>query len=100
MDLSRHYHRHRYPIEVVARCVWLYFRYSLSYRDAEEMMLECGVTVSYETIGARCQKFGAEYSNRLKKCRGSIGDTWHLDQVYLKADGRNQYLWRPRRSRG
>jgi putative transposase len=94
MELSRHYHRYRYPIEVVGRCVWLYFRYSLSYRDVEEMMLERGVTVSYETIRAWCQKFSAEYSKRLKKCRGPVGDTWHLDEVYLKIDGRNQYLWR------
>lgn len=57
-------------------------------------MLERGVTVSYETIRAWCPKFGAEYSKRLKKCRGPVGDTWHLDEVYLKVDGRNQYLWR------
>jgi putative transposase len=94
MDLFRHYHRHRYPIEVVSRSVWLYFRYSLSYRDVEEMMLERGVTVSYETIRAWCQKFSAKYSKRLKKWRGLVGDTWHLDEVYLKIDGRNQYLWR------
>jgi putative transposase len=94
MNQSRHYHRHRYPIEVVGRCVWLYFRYSLSYRDVEEMMLERGVTVSYETIRGWCQKFGGEYSKRLRKCRGPVGDTWHLDEVYLKIDGRNQYLWR------
>jgi putative transposase len=94
MNQSRHYHRHRYPIEVVGRCVWLYSRYSLSYRDVEEMMLERGVTVSYETIRAWCQKFGGEYSKRLRKCRGPVGDTWHLDEVYFKIDGRNQYLWR------
>ena len=94
MDLSRHYHRHRYPIEIVGRCVWLYFRYSLSYRDVEEMMFERRVTVSYETIRAWCRKFGAEYSKRLKKCRGTVGETWHLDEVYIKIDGRNQYLWR------
>lgn len=57
-------------------------------------MSERGVTVSYETIRAWCQKFGAEYSKRLKKCRGPVGDTWHLDEVYLKIDGHNQYLWR------
>jgi putative transposase len=72
----------------------MYFRYSLSYRDVEEMMLERGVAVSYETIRAWCQKFGGEYSKRLKKCRGLIGDTWHLDEMYLRIDGRYQYLWR------
>lgn len=69
MDQLRHYHRHPYSIEVVSSCVWLYFRYCLSYRDIEEMMLERGVTVSYETIRVWCFKFGAEYSKRLKKCR-------------------------------
>jgi putative transposase len=94
MDLSRHYPRHRFPIEVIARCVWLYFRRSLSYRDVEEMMLERGVTVSYETIRSWCLKFGAECAKRLKKCRSPIGDTWHLDEAYLKINGRNQYSWR------
>jgi putative transposase len=79
---------------VVSRCVWLYFRDSLSYRDVEEMMHERGVTVSYETIRTWCLKFGTEYSRRLRKCRGPVGDTWHLDEVHLKIDGRNQYLRR------
>ena len=57
-------------------------------------MFERGITVSYETIRSWCQKFDAEYSRRLRKCRGPIGDTWHLDEVYLKIDGRNQYFWR------
>jgi putative transposase len=94
MDCAARYHRHRFPIEIVSRCVWLYFRYSLSYRDVEEMMFERSVTVSYETIRAWCRKCGGEYAKRLKKCRGPVGDTWHLDEVYLKIDGRNQYLWR------
>ncbi len=94
MDISRRYPRHRFPIEIFGRCVWLYFRYSLSYRDIEEMMFERGVTVSYETIREWCFKFGAEYSKRLKKCRGPVGDTWHLDEAYLKIDDRNQHFWR------
>jgi putative transposase len=66
----------------------------LSYRDVEEMMFERRIVVSYEAIRAWCAKFGAEYSKRLKKCRGPIGDTWGLDEVYLKIAGRHQYLWR------
>ena len=57
-------------------------------------MFERGVTVSCETIRVLCSKFGVEYSRRLTRCRGPLGDTWHLDKVYLKIDGRNQYLWR------
>jgi putative transposase len=58
------------------------------------MMFERGVTLSYETIWAWCQKFGGLYSKRLRQCRGPVGDSWHLGEVYLKIDGRYQYLWR------
>jgi putative transposase len=94
MDKTCCYHRHRFPVEILSLCVWLYFRYSLSYRDIEEMMFERGVTVSYETIRVWCTKFGAEYAKRVKKCCGPMGDTRHLDEVYLEFDGRYQYLWR------
>ena len=57
-------------------------------------MFERGITVSYETIRVWCSKFGAECLKRSKKCRGPVGDAWHLDEVYLKIDGHNQYLWR------
>jgi putative transposase len=60
MNLCCHYHRHPYPIEVISRCVWMYFQCSLSSRGVEEMMFERGVTVSYETIREWCSKFGAE----------------------------------------
>jgi putative transposase len=58
------------------------------------MMFERGISVSYETVRVWCLKFGAEYSKRLRKCRGPVGDTWHLDEVFLKIDGRQKYLWR------
>lgn len=74
MDISRNCHRHHYPIEVIGRCVWLYFRYSLRYRDVEERMVERGVTVSNETIRAWCQKFGGAYSKRLRKCHSPVAD--------------------------
>jgi len=89
-----HYHRHRYPIDVISQCVWLYFRFSLSYRDVELMMAERGVVVSYETVRAWCSKFGREYAKRLRRNRGRLADTWHLDEMYLKIDGNFQYLWR------
>jgi transposase-like protein len=60
------YARHRFPAEVISHCVWLYFRFSLSYRDVEELMAERGVTVTYETIREWCQKFGRAYAKRLK----------------------------------
>ena len=74
--------------------MWLYFRFSLSFRDVDEMMAERGVVVSYETIREWCQKFGQSYAKRLPARRGHLGDRWHLDEVFLKIQGKLQYLWR------
>ncbi len=81
------YHGYRFPPEIISYCVWLYFRFSVSYRDIEELMAECGVTVTYETIRAWCYKFGQDYAKRIRARRGQLGDTWHLDDVYLKIGG-------------
>ena len=94
MNSNRRYKGHRFPIDVISQCVWLYFRFSLSYRDAELMMAERGLVVSYETVRRWCDKFGREYAKRLRRCQGPPGDTWHLDEVYLKINGQFQYLWR------
>src|ERR1700694_420277 len=88
------YKGHRFPAEIIGHCVWLYFRFSLSFRDVEEMMAERGVVVSYETIREWCQKFGQSYAKRLRARRGHLGDRWHLDEVFLKIQGKLQYLWR------
>ena len=88
------YSGYRFPPEIISYCVWLYFRFSVSYRDIEELMAERGVTVTYESIRAWCYKFGQDYAKRIRARRGQLGDTWHLDEVYLKIDGRLQYLWR------
>jgi putative transposase len=88
------YHGYRFPPEIISYCVWLYFRFSVSYRDIEELMAERGVTVTYQTIRAWCYKFGQDYAKRIRSRRGRLGDTWPLDEVYLKIDGRLQYLWR------
>jgi putative transposase len=88
------YKGHRFPAEIISHCVWLYFRFSVSFRDVEEMMAERGVVVSYETIRGWCQKFGQSYAKRLRARRGHLGDRWHLDEVFLKIQGKLQYLWR------
>jgi putative transposase len=88
------YYRHRFPAEIISRCVWLYFRFSLSYRDVEEMMAERGVAVSYETIRDWTIKFGGLYAKRLKSKAKRPGDCWHLDEVFLNINGTRQYLWR------
>ena len=88
------YQSHRYPVEINNDCVWLYFRFPLSFREVEELMLERGVVVSYETIRLWCAKFGQAYANQLRRRRSRPGDTWHLDEVFIRINGRQHYLWR------
>ncbi|MFJ8188138.1 IS6 family transposase [Streptomyces sp. NPDC096105] len=92
--MSPSYKGHRYPVEVISHCVWLYFRFPLSFREVEELMLERGVTVSYETIRRWCVKFGQQYANLLLRRRPRPGDEWHLDEVFIKINGEQKYLWR------
>ncbi|MGY4920678.1 IS6 family transposase [Streptomyces sp. 900116325] len=92
--MSPSYKGHRYPVEVMSHCVWLYFRFPLSYREVEEVMLERGVIVSHETVRRWCRKFGQAYANALRRRRPGPGDTWHLDEVFIKINGVQKYLWR------
>jgi putative transposase len=74
--------------------VWLYFRFPLSFREAEELMLERGTVVSYETIRRWCGKFGQTYAGALRRRRPQSGNKWHPGEVFIKINGRLQYLWR------
>ena len=74
--------------------MWLYFRFPLSFREVEELMLVRGVAVSYETIRRWCAKFGQAYANQLRRRRPRPGDKWHLDEVFVGINGRLRYLWR------
>jgi putative transposase len=74
--------------------VWLYFRFSLSYRDFVELIAERGFTLSYEAVRYWCRKFGQAYANQLRRRRPRPGDKWHLDEVFLIINGQRQYLWR------
>lgn len=94
MDTVPSYRGHRYPVEIISHCVWLYFRFPLSYREVEELMLERGVVVSYETVRRWCAKFGQGYANRLRRRRPRPGDKWHMDEVFIKINGELHYLWR------
>jgi putative transposase len=91
---SSSYKGHRYPPEIIAHCVWLYHRFPLSFREVEELMLQRGVVVSYETIRQWCAKFGQVYANRLRRRRARPGDKWHLDEVFIRINGTIHYLWR------
>ncbi|MFC1232284.1 IS6 family transposase [Streptomyces sp. Sce081] len=79
---------------MIAHCVWLYHRFPLSFREVEELMLERGVLVSHETVRRWCATFGQAYANGLRRRRPRPGDKWYLDEVFLKIDGEQQYLWR------
>ncbi len=88
------YKGYRYPVEVINQCVWLYFRFPLSFREVEELMLVRGVMVSYETIRRWCAKFGPVYAAGLRRRQPRPGDKWHLDEVFVKINGELRYLWR------
>ena len=81
-------------VEVISHCVWLYFRFPLSFREVEELMLQRGVIVSYETVRRWCLKFGQAYADGLRRRRPRPGDKWHLDEVFIKINGELKYLWR------
>ena len=91
---SNKYHGHRFPTGVISHGVWLYYRFSLSLRDVEELLAKRGITVTHETIRQWCRKFGPEYARKLKRRQGRLGDVWHLDEVFVKIGGERQYLWR------
>ncbi len=88
------YKGHRFPPEIIQYAVWLYHRFSLSHRDIEDLLAERGITVTYESIRLWCIKFGLKYVRRLKKKHQGYGDTFFIDEVFVKIDGKQHYLWR------
>src|SRR5215217_3200752 len=88
------YKRHRFPPEIIAHAVWLYFRFPLSLRLVEEMLLERGIVVSYETVRRWALKFGPAYARRLRRKAPSRRDIWHLDEVAVTIAGEKHWLWR------
>jgi putative transposase len=92
-DTAR-YKNHRFPGEIISHGVWLYYRFTLSYRDVQELLFERGITVSHEAVRQWSRKFGQEYANRLRRRRPQPGDKWYLDEVFLTINGKRHYLWR------
>jgi putative transposase len=88
------YKRHRFPPAIIAHAVWLYFRFPLSLRLVEAMLLERGIAVSYETVRRWALKFGRDYAHRLKRKRPSRRDLWHLDEIVVTIAGKKHWLWR------
>jgi hypothetical protein len=85
------YKGRRHPSEIIDHCVWLYFRFTLSFRDVDELMVQRGVVVSYDTVRRWCAKFGQDYANRLRRHRARPGDKWHLDEVFAKINGTTHF---------
>ncbi len=88
------YRGYRFPSEIISHAVWLYHRFGLSFRNVEDLLAERGVTVTYEAIRQWCRTFGLDYARRLRHRRGRQGDTWYLDELFVKIQGQQQYLWR------
>ncbi|MCM2477417.1 IS6 family transposase [Rhizobium sp. CG5] len=89
------YRRHRFPAEVIAHAVWLYFRFPLSLRMVEDMLAARGVIVSHQTVRLWAEKFGRHFANHIRKrSAGRLGDKWHLDEVVITIGGKKHWLWR------
>ena len=88
------YKRYRFPPEIIQYAVWLYHRFNLSQRDIEDLLAERGITVSDEAIQLWCNKFGPIYTRRLKRRHQGFGDTFCLDEVFVRIQGKQRYLWR------
>ena len=94
------YAGYRFPPVIIQQAIWLYVRFTLSFRDVEDLLAERGIAVSYETVRRWVIHFGPEIAADLRKRRPKPHTTWHLDEVYLKIDGRLVYLWRAVDSEG
>ena len=88
------YRGFRHPAEIINHAVWLYHRFTLSFRNVEEILLSRGVDVTYESVRQWCLRFGQEYAKQIRAREGRPGDIWHLDEVCIRIKGKQYYLWR------
>jgi putative transposase len=88
------YRGFRYPSDVINEAVWLYYCFSLSLREVELILAQRGVEVSYETIRQWSYRFGQEFATKLRRRRPRPGDKWHMDEVFVRIQGKQHYLWR------
>jgi putative transposase len=94
MTQSKMVKRHRFPAEIIQYAVLLYSRFSLSHRDFEDLLAQRGIEVSYEAVRQWCNKFGLQFAQRLRRKHQSYGDTFFIDEVFVKIQGDRHYLWR------
>src|SRR5205823_7065324 len=88
------YRRHRFPAEIIQHAIWLYLRFTLSYRDVEELLAERGLDISYETVRRWVLKFGPAIARRLRRHRPRPSYRWHLDEMVVRIAGKHMYLSR------
>src|ERR1700749_3347408 len=88
------YRRHRFPPTIIQHAVWLYLRFTLSYRDVEELLAERALDISYETVRCWVLKFGPVIARRLRRCRPRPSNRWHLDEMVVRIGGKGMYLGR------
>jgi putative transposase len=88
------YRRHRFPPPIIQHAIWLYLRFTLSYRDVEDLLAERGLDVSYETVRRWVLKFGPMIARKLRQRRPRPSDRWHLDEMVVRIAGSRRYLWR------
>src|SRR5436309_3333684 len=89
------YAGHRFPAEIIAHAVWLYFRFPLSLRMVEDMLAARGIIVSHQTIRSWAEKFGRHFAREIRRrSAGCLGDKWHLDECAVAINGKTQWLWR------
>ena len=94
MQTRPSYRRHRFPPEIISHAVWLYHRFALSFRDIEDLLAKRGIIVSYESVRYWCHKFGPGYARKLRRKQGTLGDIWHVDELFITIQGQRRYLWR------
>src|SRR5918911_5773053 len=85
---------HRFPAALIQHAVWLYFRFTLSYRDVEDLLAERGIELSYETVRRWVRKFGPVFAKRLRHSHPKPSRCWHLDEMVVRIAGETVYLWR------
>jgi putative transposase len=88
------YKRHRFPPAIIQYAVWLYHRFNLSHRDIEDLLAERGIEATYESVRLWCNRFGPLFAKRLKRRHSGFGDTFVIDEVFVRIAGRRHYLWR------
>ena len=94
MNSQSNHHGRRFPSAIISYTVWLYHRFTLSFRDIEDLLAVRCIIVSYKTIRQWCLKFGLEYAGKLRKRQGRLGDTGFMDEIFVTINGVRHCLWR------